>query len=198
MRILATTTKGSDRMAPDRNGGGTLEQTGPRRVVASYTSYADAERAVDYLSDNKFPVDRVSIVGRDLEFVEHVTGRLTYAGAALRGALSGALVGLLVGWLFSIFNWFDPVIGWGWLILNGLWFGAVVGALFGVLSHALTGGRRDFASIGAVRANHYELLVDDEVATEAERLLSRMGASTPAADGTSTTTGTTTREPARR
>jgi hypothetical protein len=189
-------------MAPDRNGGGTLGQTGPRRVVASYTSYADAERAVDYLSDNEFPVERVSIVGRDLEFVERVTGRMTYAGAALRGALSGALVGLLVGWLFSIFNWFDPVIGWGWLIINGLWFGAVVGAVFGLISHAMLGGTRDFGSVGAMRANRYEVLVDDEVAAEAERMLSRMGASTPAAGGTTadgtSTTGTTTREPAKR
>ena len=164
-------------MAPDSNGGGTLGATAPRRVVGSYSSYQDAERAVDYLSDNKFPVERVSIVGRDLEFVERVTGRMTYGGAALRGALSGALVGVLVGWLFAVFSWFDPVIGWGWLILDGLWFGAVVGALFGLLSHAMLGGQRDFASIGAMRANRYELLVDDEVAAEAERLISRIGKS---------------------
>jgi uncharacterized membrane protein len=166
-------------MAPDSNGGGTLGGTDARRVVASFSTYRDAERAVDYLSDNNFPVDRVSIVGRDLEFVEQVTGRMTYAGAALRGALSGAMVGLLVGWLFSIFNWFDPVIGWGWLILDGLWFGALVGALFGLVSHALLGGRRDFASVGAMRANRYELLVDDEVAAEAERLINRIGTSAP-------------------
>jgi hypothetical protein len=168
-------------MALDSNGGGTLGATAPRRVVASYSTYQDAERAVDYLSDNKFPVDRVSIVGRDLEFVERVTGRMTYNGAALRGALSGALVGVLVGWLFGVFSWFDPVIGWGWLILDGLWFGAVVGALFGLLSHAMLGGRRDFASIGAMRANRYELLVDEEVAAEAERLISRIGESETAA-----------------
>jgi hypothetical protein len=178
-------------MAPDSNGGGTLGATAPRRVVASYSSYRDAERAVDYLSDNNFPVERVSIVGRDLEFVEQVTGRMTYAGAGLRGMLSGALVGALVGWLFAVFSWFDPVIGWGWLILDGLWFGAVVGALFGLLSHAMLGGRRDFASIGAMRANRYELLVDDEVAAEAERLISGIGAS-----GSAATSDTPARTPA--
>ena len=31
----------------------------PRRVVATYSSYADAQRAVDFLSDRKFPVERV-------------------------------------------------------------------------------------------------------------------------------------------
>jgi hypothetical protein len=173
-------------MTPESNGGGTLGATAPRRVVASYSSYRDAERAVDHLSDNDFPVDRVSIVGRDLEYVEQVTGRMTYGAAALRGALSGAMVGLLVGWLFAVFNWFNAVIGWGWLILDGLWFGAVVGAVFGLLAHALTGGRRDFASIGGMRANRYELLVDDEVAASAERMLNRVGQTAPTTDAPST------------
>jgi hypothetical protein len=166
-------------MTPESNGGGTLGASAPRRVVASYPTYSDAERAVDYLSDNDFPVDRVSIVGRDLEYVEQVAGRMTYGRAALHGALSGAMVGLLVGWLFAVFNWFDAVIGWGWLILDGLWFGALVGALFGLLAHALTGGRRDFSSVGAIRANRYELLVDDELATQAEQMINRIGQKAP-------------------
>jgi hypothetical protein len=168
-------------MTPESNGGGTLGASVPRRVVASYTSYRDAERAVDHLSDNDFPVERVSIVGHDLEFVEQVAGRMTYGRAALHGALSGAMVGLLVGWLFAVFNWFDAVIGWGWLILDGLWFGALVGTLFGLLAHALTGGRRDFSSVSAIRANRYELLADEEVATQAEQLINRLGQSAPAA-----------------
>jgi hypothetical protein len=168
-------------MTPESNGGGTLGASVPRRVVASYTSYRDAERAVDHLSDNDFPVERVSIVGHDLEFVEQVAGRMTYGRAALHGALSGAMVGLLVGWLFAVFNWFDAVIGWGWLILDGLWFGALVGTLFGLLAHALTGGRRDFSSVSAIRANRYELLADEEVATQAEQLINRLGQSAAAA-----------------
>jgi hypothetical protein len=144
---------------------------GARRVVSSYDSYAEAERAVDYLSDRKFPVDRVAIIGRDLQYVEQVTGRLTYGGAALRGALSGALIGLLIGWLFAVFNWMDPVVSSGWLILDALWFGTLVGATFGLVMHAFTRGRRDFDSVSLMRAQRYELLVDDEVADEAARLL---------------------------
>ena len=144
---------------------------GPRRVVATYDDYRDAERAVDYLSDHKFPVERVSIVGRDLKLVERVTGRMTYGRSALQGALSGALAGVLIGWLFTVFNWFDPVVARGWLILDGLWFGALVGALFGLLAHALTGGRRDFASVGGMQADRYDVLVDEDVADQAEQLV---------------------------
>jgi hypothetical protein len=34
-----------------------------RRTLASYASYAEAERAVDWLSDQGFAVERVAIVG---------------------------------------------------------------------------------------------------------------------------------------
>src|SRR4051812_22462916 len=144
---------------------------GPRRVIATFEDYLEAERAVDELSDRGFPVERVSIVGRDLNLVEQVTGRMTLGRSALQGALSGAIAGALIGWLFTVFNWFDPVVGRGWLILDGLWFGAVVGALFGLLAHALMGGRRDFASVTGVRAGRYDVMVDEAVADEAATLL---------------------------
>ncbi len=36
-----------------------------RQLVASYTTYGQAQRAVDYLSDSSFPVEHTAIVGRD-------------------------------------------------------------------------------------------------------------------------------------
>ena len=35
----------------------------PKSTVATYGSYAEAERAVDFLSDRSFPVERAAIVG---------------------------------------------------------------------------------------------------------------------------------------
>jgi hypothetical protein len=151
----------------------------PRRAVASFANYRDAERAVDHLSDNKFPVERVSIVGRDLRYVEQVTGRMGYGRAALTGALSGAMVGLLIGWLFAVFNWFNPVVARGWLIIDGLWFGALIGAVMGLVAHALTRGQRDFASIGAMQAERYEVMVDADVADEAARLVQQLETAAP-------------------
>ncbi|MDX6601342.1 MAG: hypothetical protein QOF13_544 [Solirubrobacterales bacterium] len=142
-----------------------------RRTIASYPTYIEAERAVDHLADERFPVERVSIVGRDLHYVEQVTGRMGYPGAALRGAISGALVGALVGWLFGVFDWFEPLLAAAWLAFQGLWFGALVGALIGLGLHALMRGRRDFSSVAGMKADRYDVLVDDEVAGEAARLL---------------------------
>src|ERR1700722_9893514 len=45
--------------------------------VGSYPTYAEAQRSVDYLSEQQFPVQQVTIVGVDLMQVERVgTGLL--------------------------------------------------------------------------------------------------------------------------
>ena len=67
----------------------------PRRVIASFTRYEEAQELVDRLSDNGFPVDRVAIVGRDLQYVEQVTGRMTYGRAALRSGYAKCEEGVL-------------------------------------------------------------------------------------------------------
>jgi hypothetical protein len=142
-----------------------------RQVIATFDNYADAERAVDYLSDQRFEVNRVAIVGRDLEYVEQVLGRLDYGGAALRGAGSGALVGALIGWIFGLFNWIEPLISALVLAGYGLIFGAVIGALIGLLMHALQGGRRDFHSVSGLLPKYYDVVADVEVADSALQLL---------------------------
>jgi hypothetical protein len=162
----------------------------PRRAVASFRTYAEAERAVDHLSDQKFPVERVAIVARDLKLVEQVTGRRGSLEAALQGLASGALIGVLIGWLFGIFNWFEPITSAFWLAIDGLWFGALVGALFGLLSQALSRGRRDFGSVAGLSADRYEVLVDEEVAPEAARLLAQLRTPGPAATSATGPVGT--------
>lgn len=153
---------------PDRN---EVPSAPSRRSIASFRHYGAAEQAVDALSDRGFPVHRVAIVGRDLEVVEQVTGRLDYPRAALRGAAGGAVTGALIGWLFGLLSWIVPLVGLLLLAVYGLVFGAVVGALLGLLVHALQGGRRDFASATAMRPRTYELMVDEEVADDAVRTL---------------------------
>jgi hypothetical protein len=143
----------------------------PRRVIATFDDYADAERAVDYLSDQGFEVNRVAIIGRDMEYHEQVIGRLNFGGAALRGAGSGALVGALMGWIFGLFDWIDPLLSALVLACYGLLFGAIVGALFGLLAHALQRGRRDFHSVGGLRPKYYDVVADAPVADRAVQLL---------------------------
>ena len=147
-----------------------------QRVLASYPTYAAAEEAVDRLSDHGFPVEHVAIVGRGLHSYEQVTGRMTWLRAAGREAVGGAVLGALFGWILGLFNLVDPLVSGALLALWGALTGAVIGAILGVAGHALTGGRRDFASISAFRADSYDVLVDDTHADQADRLLAAPGA----------------------
>ena len=117
-------------------------------------------------------MNRVAIVGRDLELVEQVTGRLNYGIAALRGAGAGALTGALIGWIFGIFSWIQPLIAGLVLALYGLVFGAIVGALTGLLFYALQRGQRDFTAVRALQPRHYDIVADVAVADRAQQLLS--------------------------
>jgi len=142
-----------------------------RRPIAVFDNYADAERAVDRLSDLRFPVERVAIIGHDLRMVEQVTGRLNYGGAALKGALSGALPGVLIGWFFGLFDLINPLVASVVLAFYGLIFGAVIGAVVGLVMHALQRGRRDFDAFTMMVPSRFEVVVDEDVAEEAARLL---------------------------
>jgi hypothetical protein len=142
----------------------------PTLSVATYPDYALAQRAVDYLSDNQFPVQKTSIVGTDLRLVENVLGRMTTVRAALAGAASGAWFGLFLGLFIGIFsdsNWFS-------LIFLGLLIGAAWGAVFGAIAQAMTGGRRDFTSRSSLQAGQYAVVVEADVADGARQLLTRL------------------------
>ncbi|GGQ38166.1 general stress protein [Couchioplanes azureus] len=154
--------------------------TPAQQVVGSYPTYQAAEQAVDYLSDHRFPVQHVTIVGRGLHSYEEILGRLTLPKAAGMQAAAGALLGALLGWLLGMFDLVNPLVSGAMLALWGALIGAVLGGIGGAVAHALTGGRRDFTSTIAFRADSYEILVDDTYADQARRLLTHPGA--PARD----------------
>lgn len=139
-------------------------------TVGRYTAYLDAQKAVDYLADSKFPVQMVSIVGNELKSVERVTGRLTYPRVALSSAATGAWFGLFVGLALMLFGG----SGAGISLIPSMALGAVFWVLFGVLAYALQRGRRDFTSTSQVIATSYDVIVAPEAANEARRLLHQL------------------------
>lgn len=144
-----------------------------RRTIGSYSSYADAQKAVDYLSDNKFSVEKTAIVAEGLRFVEQVTGRLNWGRVIGNGASSGALTGVIIGLFLGLL--FPPAPGALLnLVITGLIIGVITGILFAVVGYAVTGGRRDFSSVGGMQAERYNVMADADVADEAERILQGM------------------------
>ena len=132
--------------------------------VGSYPTYAEAQRAVDYLS-----VQQVTIVGVDLMQVERVTGRLTWGKVLGGGVLSGAWLGLFIGLVLGFFSP-NP---WGALI-TGLVAGVFFGLITSAVPYAMARGTRDFSSTMQLVAGRYDVLCDPQNAEKARDLLARL------------------------
>jgi hypothetical protein len=141
-------------------------------TVARFDDYETAERAVDRLSDDGFPVEKLDIVGSGLWLVERVTGRLTRGRAANAAALRGLWAGLLLGILLGLFT-----SGHSFLAVAATCaaIGVIWGAVFGYVAHARTKGQRDFSSVRRLVATHYDLIAREGTVDRARSMLSEAG-----------------------
>ncbi len=141
-------------------------------TVARFDDYADAQEAVDRLSDDGFPVEKLDIIGSELRLVERITGRLTKIRAAAAGAVGGLWIALLIGILFGLFT-----TGHAWLavVATGVGLGVLWGAILGFAAHLASRGKRDFSSLRVLSAARYDLVARDGSAERARAMLSQAG-----------------------
>ncbi len=139
--------------------------------VGIYNTYADAQKAVDYLSDEKFEVQNLAIVGTELKSVERVLGRKNWVTVVGQGVQSGVSTGLLVGIVLLIFSPPESLLA---LLLVSLAIGIVLGVGLGAVAYALSRGKRDFTSVSQTVATKYEVLCEHKVAAQARDMLLKL------------------------
>ena len=137
--------------------------------VGSYPTYAEAQKAVDYLSDNQFPVQQVTIVGVDLMQVERVIGRLSWGKVIGGGILSGAWLGVFIGLLLGLFS-----NNLGQSLAIGVLAGVIFGLITSSIPYAMAKGTRDFSSTMQLVAWRYDVLCDPQNAEKARDMLGRL------------------------
>lgn len=142
-------------------------------VIGRYEDYLDAQKVVDYLADNDFPVSNVSIIGNELKLVERVRKKLSYPRVAMQGASQGAVIGLFFGLLLFLFTP-DGGAASGASMIAAVLLGAVLFMLMSVVSYALQRGKRDFSSTRQVLPSTWDVVVDHSVAGQARQLASRL------------------------
>jgi uncharacterized membrane protein len=107
-------------------------------IVHIFPSLEAAEAAVKHLSDNKFPINQISIVTQNIETTKQVHGFITVGDVAARGASSGAWMGGFFGLLIgAAFIW---VPGIGPLFVAGPFAAALLGGVEGIAAGAAGGG----------------------------------------------------------
>ena len=137
-----------------------------------FEQYVDAQKAVDTLSDNHFPVENCLIVGTDLKQMERVTARLTWGRVSVGGLLSGVWLGLFVGLILSLFaRPSNPLT----LLVSTSLYGALFGLIWSVVGYAFTRGARDFSSVSQVVATRYEVFCEHKFAQQAREILAKAG-----------------------
>ena len=144
--------------------------------LAVYDDYAAAQKAVDFLADNKFPVEQCMIVGTDLKRIERITGRLTTARvAARRRALRCLARPVRRADLRVLHRGARLVI----VVSDGRSSARVFGLIWALVGYAATRGQRDFSSVTQVVATRYEVLVEHKVAAQARELLAQLPGGAP-------------------
>jgi len=136
-------------------------------TVARYRDYEAAQKAVSRLIEADIPAREISIVWAGLKAVEMVTGRMGWARAAWSGALNGAFLGLMFGAIFTLLS---PTLEIT-VLLGFLLVGVAIGMLMQLLGYGLTRRRRDYTSITAPIADHYEIAVSGSHVASARRIL---------------------------
>lgn len=127
-----------------------------KRAVGTFSNYRDAEIALQELRSSGFPMDRVSIVGRDRDDHGNVAGvnvdnrlpasgdRVAHDTEADEGAKKGALAGGTLGGLTGL------LVGLGALAIPGIGPVMLGGAAATALATTLTGGAIGAAAGGLV------------------------------------------------
>ncbi|MFL4474692.1 general stress protein [Paeniglutamicibacter sp. MACA_103] len=148
-------------------------------LLGRYSTYLDAQKVVDYLADNDFPVANLTIVGNDLKSVERVTAKLSYPKVAAAGAAQGAMFGVFVGLVLTIFSPGSNALA---QILSSVGIGMAIWMLVGVVSYSFRRGKRDFASQSQVLATSYDVVVAFSHAHAARAMAAKLPMSRTAAD----------------
>jgi hypothetical protein len=139
--------------------------------VGIFSSYEEAQRVVDYLADQRFPVENLCIVGTDLKSVERVLGRRNWGTVIWSGVQSGISTGLMVTLLMWIFM---PDANIFLLMLAAMGVGIGIGVVMAALSYWMSQGKRDFNSVSQTVATKYEVLCEHKLVEQAKQLITQI------------------------
>jgi hypothetical protein len=108
-----------------------------RRAIGVFASRAEAEHALDTLSDSGFPMDRVSVIARDADRQDNIAGvnvQDDLDNKADEGAATGAVTGGVLGGGTGL------LVGLGTLAIPGIGPVMLAGAAATALATTLAGG----------------------------------------------------------
>ena len=144
-------------------------------ALGDFSNYQEASDLVDKLISGDFAAGKISIIGKDPVLVERVRSRLGYGRVAMSGAVTGLWLGILVALLAGsgVTTGADGQLEF---IPQDFAAVAVVGAgigmLVNILRFAFSKTKRGFLSSQMPIASRYQVIVPNEDAAQALKILS--------------------------
>ncbi|MES1026001.1 general stress protein [Gloeocapsa sp. BRSZ] len=120
-----------------------------RRAIGVFSSYLDAEQAINDLRDRGFSIDNISIIARDEATQDEIAGidvNDTFDNKAGEGATAGALTGGVLGGITGL------LVGLGSLVVPGVGPVLFAGEVASALTSAIAGGAVGAATGGLLGA----------------------------------------------
>lgn len=148
--------------------------------LGEFPNYQDATKLVERLIAGDFAPTKISIIGHDPVLVERVRSRLGYGRVALSGAVTGFWIGLIFALLIGAGMEVTPEGGVNYLpqqFFSVMFVAAGLGMLFQIIRFTATKNKRSFLSSQMPIATRYEVIVPDEDALGALKILGLAGSS---------------------
>ncbi len=148
--------------------------------LGEFPNYQDATKLVDRLIAGDFAPNKISIIGHDPVLVERVRSRLGYGRVALSGAVTGFWMGLIFALLIGAGMEVSPEGGVTYLpqqFFSVLVVAAGLGMLFQIIRFSSTKNKRSFLSSQMPIATRYEVIVPNDDALPALKILGLAGSS---------------------
>ena len=143
-------------------------------VLAELSTHAEASALVSKLVAAEFPAREISILGLDVKMVERVRGRLGYGRIALSGAIAGSWIGMLFAILFGVgltSSGGDSVGFAAEQFIAAIVIGIGLGIIANIVRFSLSSAKPGYVSASFPIAQRYQVIVPNELASEATRLL---------------------------
>ncbi len=142
------------------------------RTIASYTSFAEAQNALDYLIDHGFHEQSLAIVLKEVSHFEPIPQESNWVFSSGQTALNGAVVGLGISFLALMISMLTPAYQASVdLAFSGVAYGALTGGVIGVLTWVFAQKTAAKNAANALRAAQYNVIAQSTDATRAQEVL---------------------------
>jgi hypothetical protein len=143
------------------------EQLDERVLIGRFSRYRDAKRVVDRLCVGRIPQQRITVLGSGITWNPPLTAERAARLGGWLGAAAGAATMLLLWSLGSLAASF----GWLGAVFAGVFVGAAVGGLIGLVVWRTTRDRGMLPESGHVDVRRYDVLVEPQDLPKAKDLL---------------------------